>query len=321
MANLDSKLDRILNQLSELIPIKNDMEDMKNETRAIRSILTEEISKRSEIEEKLKNTDVKQQELENRIFELENKNQRMEKMFKEKNLLFYNTEIPFSDTLPVIKRKITQLISNTLKIPIRDEDIDFIKKFKSQKDSTTIVCVTFCSLYIKNNVLSNARLLKGTKISIRRDLTKNEIYKEKKALEYIKVLKKSGFNVKKVGLDRISLNGKIISEATVSGLITNTAKETPCDEEDQRHKEGNSFLGTNNKFEMPIQPSACEEHSSADPDGTTKKRGASSPLESQRSRTFSQSTKSKIDQNNSKKTFSQEESFLRGFLATSQSQQ
>lgn len=321
MEILDAKLDRILKQLSELQPIKSDIQDMKNETKAMRTILTEEISKRTEIEEKLKCTDEKQMELENRIYELENKNSYMEKILKQKNILFYNTGIAFSDTFLETKRKIIQLISNNLKIRIEDEDIDSIKKFKSQKDTTATVCVTFCNTHIKNNILANSKLLKGTKISIKRDLTKNEICKEKKALEYLRALKKLGLNVKKVGLNRISLNGKIISETTVSNLISNKNKETLLSlEEQQREEDNSSFLGTKNVVQVPSKPDTNEEPMSIGTDETKKKRLASSPLENpQRSRTFSQG--SKLEQNGSKKNISQEESFMRGFLTTSQTQQ
>lgn len=145
------------------------------------------------------NQDTRMHSLEQKVDDIENRSRRC-------NLIFFGIEdTDKSESYDVVKKKLLEICSSTLTCNnITIERAHRSGKFTGNRPRPVIA--SFASFKDKQAVLSNAKKLKGSKISISEDFSAGVRLKRKRLLEYSKANKKENDKIC-LKFDSLYLNG------------------------------------------------------------------------------------------------------------------
>lgn len=154
--------------------------------------VTEKINKLEEITQK-------QEKI---IGQLEIKIDNLQQNGKQNNLCIHGIEEEENEKL---YDKVITLINGKVNVPVRHEDIINCYRVGFNKEKIRPVIIKFDRLYIRNKILLNRSKLKGTKVVICEDLTKNRLTlfrMAQEALDKKRVLTRDGNIVVKMENNR-----------------------------------------------------------------------------------------------------------------------
>lgn len=123
----------------------------------------------------------------NKVSQLEEKLQKMELVVEDQEQYSRRNNIRIHGIPEVqgenIYGKIVEVCHQHLGVDIEERDIDICHRLKNSDGTTGTILVRFCRKYIRNLVFSNKKRLKGTKIVIREDLTRQRVAVYRRACE------------------------------------------------------------------------------------------------------------------------------------------
>lgn len=211
---------------SEISSINITMDQVKSHTGSIKSSIIDLNNKIGEIETKNKNLELQCNRL---TYELDGYR-------RSKNIIIYNIDENLHDgSLDSLEEIILKLFTEQMKIKFSVNEIDFIKPLGRRESKSRPILVRFCRSLMKNKVLRSAYLLKGSKISISQDFSRE--VRERRKLLYPFLLKARSENVpSKLVNDKLIIAGQSFSIADIESTelkesVGGTQKEKVINEE------------------------------------------------------------------------------------------
>ena len=220
----DIKMDK-LDRLTELVlTVKKDTQDIKKENESInkeiRELKEEWKRKREawerekeEIQKRIKNLETKRDkadELIERINRIEQKEEARKKREKRNNITLKGEELPRGETPEDTAVKV---ISENLQVEVEIEDIFWTRK----GERGSILIAKLRNWQQKKEIMIKKGKLKGKKIYIDNDLTKNERETQKAILGIAKAEREQGAHVK-IGYRKVKINDRIFKWKEGVGL-------------------------------------------------------------------------------------------------------
>lgn len=123
----------------------------------------------------------------NKVSQLEEKLQNMESVIENQEQYSRRSNIRIYGVPEVQSenpyKRVVEVCREHLGVDIEERDIDVCHRLKTSNGATGTILVRFCRRYVRNLVFSNKKRLKGTKIVIREDLTKQRATVYRRACE------------------------------------------------------------------------------------------------------------------------------------------
>lgn len=171
-----------------------------------------EISK--DVKEIKQKADIQNKEilsLQNRLIDLEKKNEALENRLhqteislKKNNLVIFGLPEKENENL---NEEVHTLINNKLNVPFEVNDVDILHRIGKVQDNKTRPVLLKVSKYItKSNILKNVSSLKGSSIAIANDLTTGQQQDQKILYKHYKEAKQKNLNPKIRG-NKLVVNG------------------------------------------------------------------------------------------------------------------
>ncbi|XP_039299998.1 uncharacterized protein LOC120355540 [Nilaparvata lugens] len=142
--------------------------------------------------------------------ELRKHNTAIESIKRENNLIFYGVKESENETREQAMEKIRDLCNEIIKVELRIDDINFVKRLGVKTNSKVRpIMLSLVSVVKKYSILDNCGRLKNSKIFVARDLDK-ETREKRRELNEARKLLKDKHNVK-VRVNALEIDGKIVS--------------------------------------------------------------------------------------------------------------
>lgn len=143
------------------------------------------------INEKFKEIELKYNNLTYKIEQQERKIEYLERQNRRKNLVFFGITEDESNYLH-LQSKIINIISEVMKTPCLQSDIEYIRRIGKKQGNPRPVTVTFLTMGKKLEVLKNKRSLSNSNYNISEDFPKHILEKRKMLQEEIRQLREDG---------------------------------------------------------------------------------------------------------------------------------
>lgn len=169
--------------------IQKELADQKTEIRKSADQVTENITKM--FAEKLKSLEEKSENLEKRVENQEQRLYYMEKLVRQKNIVFFGIEEKEKSYFE-LESTILNFVKSKLKIELGLKDIESVSRKGKKSDKPRPIVVTFSTVHKKIEILKTKKSLNDTTYYVKEDFPTNILIKRKELQEQAKLEREKG---------------------------------------------------------------------------------------------------------------------------------